>query len=115
MRFPGVCDLLPHRQLNEVTHKDTYPLPRIQDIFDQLMGVKVFTTIDLKSGYWQVKMHPDSREKTAISTHRRLFQFKRMQFGLTNAPVVFQRMMNSVLAKCLGKSCLIYLDDTLIY
>ena len=104
-----------YRRLNEVTLKDAYPLPRIQDIFDQLSGAKVFTTIDLKSGYWQVRMSPDSKEKTAISTHRGLFQFKRMQFGLTNAPAVFQRMMNSVLAKYLGVSCLIYLDDVVIY
>lgn len=104
-----------YRRLNEVTLKDAYPLPRIQDIFDQLGGAKVFTTIDLKSGYWQVRMQEGSKEKTAISTHRGLFQFKRMQFGLTNAPAVFQRMMNSVLAKYLGKSCLIYLDDVVIY
>ena len=104
-----------YRRLNEVTRKDAYPLPRIQDIFDQLDGAKVFTTMDLKSGYWQVKMAPDSVEKTAVSTHRGLFQFKRMQFGLTNAPAVFQRMMNSVLAKFVGKFCLIYLDDIIIY
>jgi len=104
-----------YRRLNEVTQKDAYPLPRIQDIFDQLGGAKVFTTIDLKSGYWQVKMAEASKEKTAISTHRGLFQFRRMQFGLTNAPANFQRMMSTVLAKHLGKSCLIYLDDVVIY
>lgn len=104
-----------YRRLNEVTKKDAYPLPRIQDIFDQLDGAKIFTTIDLKCGYWQIRMAPDSIEKTAVVTHRGLFQFKRMQFGLTNAPAVFQRMMNSVLAALLGKCCLIYLDDIVVY
>jgi hypothetical protein len=104
-----------YRKLNAVTRKDAYPLPRIQDIFDQLGGAQIFTTIDLKSGYWQVPMEEHSKVKTAISTHMGLFQFTRMQFGLTNAPAVFQRMMNAILAKQLGKSCLIYLDDIVIY
>ena len=82
---------------------------------DQLTGANVLTTIYLKSAYWPGIMHTDSREKTAISTHRGLFQLKRMQFGFTNASAVFQRMMNSVLANCLGRSCLIYLDDIVIY
>jgi len=104
-----------YRKLNAVTRKDAYPLPRIQDIFDQLSGAKIFTTLDLKSGYWQVRMDEASKAKTAISTHRGLFQFTRMQFGLTNAPAVFQRMMNAILAEQLGRFCLIYLDDIVIY
>ena len=104
-----------YRKLNNVTVKDAYPLPCIQDIFDQLNGAKIFTTIDLKSGYWQIEINENSREKTAITTHMGLFQFKRMQFGLTNAPAVFQRFMNSIFTKLIGKCCLIYLDDIVIY
>ena len=104
-----------YRKLNNATIKDAYPLPRIQDIFDQLAGAKVFTTLDLKSGYWQVMIEEGSREKTAINTHMGLFQFKRMQFGLTNAPAVFQRMMNIMFANLIGKCCLVYLDDIIIY
>lgn len=104
-----------YRKLNAVTHKDAYPMPRIQDIFDQLGGAQIFTTLDLKSGYWQVRVGESSKAKTAISTHLGLFQFTRMQFGLSNAPAVFQRMMNAILASQLGKYCLIYLDDIVIY
>ena len=104
-----------YRKLNAVTKKDAHPLPNIQDIFDMMTGASVFTTLDLKSGYWQIPMTQDSREKTAFVCHRGLFQFKRMPFGLTNGPAVFQRMMNHVLAPYLGKSVMVYLDDIVIF
>ena len=91
-------------------------MPCIQDIsFYQLNSAKVFTTIDLKSGYWQIEIDEKSRENTALTTHLGLFQFKRMQFGLTNAPAVFQCFRKSILSKLIGKYGLIYLDDIIIY
>lgn len=104
-----------YRQLNSVTKKDAYPLPQIQDIFDSLEGAVIFTTLDLRSGYWQVGMDRGSIEKTAITCHRGLFEFTRCQFGLANAPAMFQRMMNAVISKFLGKTAMVYLDDVVIY
>ena len=104
-----------YRKLNSITKKDAHPLPHIQDIFDTFTGATVFSTLDLKSGYWQVPMHPDSVEKTAFVCHRGLFNFRRMPFGCTNAPAVFQRLMNSVLADYIGKSVMVYLDDIVVF
>ena len=80
-----------YRKLNAVTVKDSYPLPLIRDIFDQLGGPQVFSTLDLKSGYWQIPVAPKDRYKTALTCHRRLLEFRQMPFGLANAPAVFQR------------------------
>ena len=103
------------RRLNSVTKKDAHPLTHIEDIFDTLSGAKVFSTLDLKSGYWQIEMDPHSKEQTAFVCHRGLFQFCRMPFGLCNAPGVFQRLMNKVLAPYIGRSTMVYLDDIVIY
>ncbi|GBN42631.1 Transposon Ty3-I Gag-Pol polyprotein [Araneus ventricosus] len=75
-----------YRKLNEITKKDSYPLPRIDDTLDALKGSQWFTTLDLKSGYWQVEILPEDREKTAFTTGQGLWQFKVMPFGLCNAP-----------------------------
>ena len=75
---------------------DVFPLPRIDDCLDQLAHSKYFTTLDLASGFWQVKMEPSSVEKTAFVTHSGLFEFRVMPFGLCNAPATFQRLMESV-------------------
>ena len=80
-----------YRKLNAVTRKDAYALPRIDDTLDALAGSKWFSTLDLASGYWQVGMHPDDREKTAFCTADGLFEFNVMPFGLCNAPATFQR------------------------
>ena len=103
------------RKLNAITTKDAHGLTNIQDIFDTLTGATIFTTLDLKSGYWQVAMSETSKSKTSFITHRGLYQFKRMPFGLCNAPGVFQRLMNHVLAPFIGKSVMVYLDDIVIF
>lgn len=86
-----------YRRLNQITKKDSYPLPRIDDTLDALSGVKYFSTLDLLSGYWQLEMDPSSREKTAFATHCGLYEFLVMPFGLTNAPSSFQRVMECAL------------------
>ena len=75
-----------YRQLNSVTKPDRFPLPRIDDLLDQFAESKFFTTLDLASGYWQIRVHPKSREKTAFITPQGLYEFMMMPFGLTNAP-----------------------------
>lgn len=104
-----------YRRLNSITRKDAYPLPLIQDIFDSLEGAAVFSVLDLRSGFRQIPMHKESIEKTAIATHRGLFQFTRMQFGLANAPANFQRMMNNILSKFIGVSAMVYIDDIVVF
>ncbi|CAK1590660.1 unnamed protein product [Parnassius mnemosyne] len=103
-----------YRCLNDVTKKDSYPLPRIDDTLDMLTGVKWFSTLDLKSGYWQVEIDPKDKEKTAFSTGKGLWQFKVMPFGLCNAPATFERLMELVLTGLIGDACLVYLDDIII-
>ena len=86
-----------YRGLNSVTKPDTFPLPRIDDLLDQLGESKYFSTLDLASGFWQIRVHPNSQEKTAFVTPQGLFEFRVMPFGLCNAPSVFQRLMQRVL------------------
>ena len=104
-----------HRKLNSVTHHDAYPLPRIDSIFDSLTGSTYFTTLDLASGYWQVEVEEQDKEKTAFSTPKGHFEFNVMPFGLTNAPATFQRLMECVLAALTDEQCLIYLDDIVVF
>ena len=107
------------RQLNAVTKADVFPLPRIDDLLDQLGKSKFFTTLDLAAGYWQVQMHASSKEKTAFITHKGLYQFNVMPFGLRNAPAVFQRLLQKVLAGLNHDNeapfVSVYLDDILVY
>ena len=103
-----------YRKLNGLTQKDAYPLPRIDDALDTLAGSKWFTTLDLMSGYWQVEISNQDREKTAFCTPDGLFEFNVMPFGLCNAPATFQRLMDAVLAGLQWNSCLVYLNDVII-
>ena len=103
-----------YRKLNAVTHKDAYPLPRIDDTLDTLSGSQWFSTLDLLSGYWQVEVAEGDRQKTAFTTHEGLFEFKVMPFGLCNAPATFQRLMDLILAGVQWSRCLVYLDDIII-
>jgi len=102
---------LDFRKLNDLTIGDSFPLPNITDILDQLGNAKYFSTLDLASGYHQIPMHREHRNKTAFSIPYGHFEFNRMPFGLKNAPATFQRLMNSVQ----GLKCLVYLDDIVIY
>ncbi|XP_039749185.1 uncharacterized protein LOC120625970 [Pararge aegeria] len=86
-----------YRALNKITVKDKYPMPRIEDLVDRLQSYKVFTSLDLKSGYYQIAMHRDSIEKTAFITEDGHFEFLRLPFGLANASSCFQQMMNKTL------------------
>ena len=108
-----------YRHLNSVTKADTFPLPRIDDLLDQLGPACYFTTLDLSSGYWQIAMHPDSREKTAFATHEGLHEFLVMLFGLKNAPATFQRLMQQVLMGLNPTDgtpfVSIYIDDIMIF
>ena len=99
--------------MNSVTRKDAYPLPRV-DTLDTLVGSVWFSTIDLKSGYWQVEVVPAHREKTAFCTQVGLFKFNVMPFGLCNAPGTFQHLMDCVLAGLQWSNCLVYIDDIII-
>ncbi|GBM86675.1 Retrovirus-related Pol polyprotein from transposon 17.6 [Araneus ventricosus] len=102
------------QKLNEITKKDSYPLPRIDDTLDALNGSQWFTTLDLKSGYWQVEIRPEDREKTAFTTGQGLWQFKVMSFGLCNAPDTFERLMETALHGLSSEACLVYLDYIII-
>ena len=86
-----------YRQLNAVTHKDTFPLPRIGDLLDQLKGKNIFTTLDAKQGYWQIRVQKESQEKTAFVTFDGLYEFRVMPFSLCNAPATFQRLIQRAL------------------
>ena len=108
-----------YQRLNAVTKADTYPLPRIDDLLDQLGQCKYFSTLDLASGYWQIKVATESQEKTAFVTPQGLYEFLVMPFGLTNAPAVFQRLMQRVLAGLNPEAgpdfVAVYIDDVLIF
>ena len=104
-----------YRKLNAATHRDAYPLPRIDATLDSLAGSTYFTTLDLASGYWQVEIEEQDKEKTAFSTPNGHYEFNVMPFGLTNAPATFQRLMECALAGLTGSQCLIYLDDIVIF
>ena len=104
-----------YRKLNDLTKKDAYPLPRIEECLDALNGCLYFCTMDLASGYWQVAMNLEDVEKTAFTTHVGLYEWNVMPFGLCNAPATFSRMMEMVLSDIVWKECLVYLDDVISF
>jgi len=104
-----------YRRLNDLTIKNRFPMPIMEEILEELSGSKYFTKLDMKSGYHQVRMHPDDEFKMDFKTHQGHYQFRVMPFGLTNAPATFQCLMNDVLAPFLRKFVMVFLDDILIY
>lgn len=111
----GLRLCIDYRALNRLTQKNSYPLPRIDDILDQLSTAKYFTTIDLRSGYHQIRLDPKSIPMTAFRTRYGHFEFRVVPFGLTNAPAKFMELMNESFTKYLDKFVIVYLDDILVY
>jgi hypothetical protein len=106
---------LDYRQLNDLTYKDSYPLPRTESCLDSLNGASYFSTLDLRSGYWQTAMDSRDADKTAFITRRGSYRFKVPSFGLTNAPSLFQRLMDLVLAGLTWEICLVYIYDIIVF
>jgi hypothetical protein len=104
-----------YRPLNAVTIKNKYPLPRIDVLFNQLAGAKVFSKTDLRSGYHQIMIRPCDIPKTTFSTRYGLYEYLVMSFGLTNAPAYFMYLMNSVFMTELDKFVVVFINDILIY
>ena len=104
-----------YRRLNALTLRDSYPLPRMDDCLDSLGTANIFSTLDANSGYWQLKVAEEDRDKTSFMSHCGTFRFKRMPFGLINAPATFQRDMNALLSRVLWKKAIVYLDDIIVF
>ena len=104
-----------YRELNKLTVKNQYPLPRVDDLFNQLQGARHFFKINLRSGYHQIRVHEDDISKTAFRTRYSHFKFTVMSFGLTNAPTMFMVLMNRVCKPYLDKFVVSFIDDILIY
>lgn len=111
-KFRMVID---YRKINEKTVPDKYPMPEISYVLDQLKGQKYFSTLDLASGFHQIKMRDKDIEKTAFAINNGKYEFTRMPFGLKNAPAIFQRAIDDVLREHIGKICYVYIDDVIVF
>ena len=107
--------VIDYRQLNSIMIKDRYPLPRTDELFNRLFGVKIFSKIDLQSGYHQICVRPEDTHKTAFQTRYGLYEFTVLPFGLTSAPATFMQLMNDIFHDLLDDYVLVYIDDILIY
>jgi Reverse transcriptase (RNA-dependent DNA polymerase) len=97
-----------YRKLNSITTPDTYPLPRMDEHIDSVGDAAVFTTLDCNSGYWQITVHPEDRDKTTFTSHYGIYRFLRLPFGLRNAPATFQRAIDTILSGVKWKTCLFF-------
>jgi hypothetical protein len=104
-----------YRRLNMITVPDTYPLPRMDECIDSLGDAVVFTNLDCNSGYWKIPVHPGDRDKTTFTSHYGTYRFLRLPFGLRNAPATFQRAIDIILSGVKWKTCLVYLDDVIVF
>ena len=105
-----------YRMLNKRTVKDSYALPRIEEVFDVLHGAKVFSSLDMKSGYHQVELEEEHKERTAFTVGPLgFYEYCKMPFGLSNSPATYQRLMEECLGDYNMKICIIYLDDIIIF
>jgi RNase H-like domain found in reverse transcriptase/Reverse transcriptase (RNA-dependent DNA polymerase) len=114
-RDGGMRFCVDYRKLNNVTERDVYPLPRLDECIDSLGDSVVFSTLDANSGYWQVSMHPNDRDKTTFACHVGTYRFKRMPFGLRNAPSTVQRTLDVILPGARWQKCLCYLDEIIVF
>ncbi|CAI7886963.1 unnamed protein product, partial [Closterium sp. NIES-54] len=106
---------LNYRALNAATVKNRFPVPRVEDLLDAVQGARVFSKIDLRSGYHHIRVVPEDQHKTAFRTKQGLYEFRVLPFGLTNAPAMFQTLMNTVISEFLGSFVVVYLDDILVF
>ena len=111
--YPRFC--IDYRRLNELTVKDSYPLPRMEYYLDRLGDARYFSTLECNSGYWQILVTEEVRHKTAFTCHVGCYEFFRMPFGLTNTPATFQRAVDLLISKYRWKSCLVYIDDVIVF